>query len=260
MIHSITKALDILSLFSAQKPRLSLTEISHTLAIPKSTAHHILATLVSSGYIERVENDEYALGTRVIVLTQNARVNIEIRDRAAPLLRQLADLSKESTYLTIWENENVLYIYALKSPRRLLARTAVGERVPMYCTSVGKAILSCLRQDEVIEIMKRLKMTPFTENTLTTLDSLLADLALTRQRGYALDHAEHESNVFCIGAPIFSGDSKVVGACSVSGVDPEIVGARLGELSNQVVLTAQEISRRMGYVPQKFSYVLSLPE
>lgn len=259
MIHSITKALDILGLYSAQKPRLSLTEISQSLAIPKSTAHHILATLLSYGYIERVENDEYALGTRIITLTQNARVNIEIRDRAAPLLRQLADSSKESTYLTVRENGHVLYIYALESPRRLLARTAVGERVPMYCTSVGKAILSCLKQEEVEDIIARSELHPFTENTLTSLESLLEDLRLTQERGYALDHAEHESNVYCIGAPIFGGDTNVVGACSVSGIDPEIIGSRLEELSNQVVLAAQEISRRMGYVPQKFSHIIGLP-
>ena len=147
MIHSIAKALEILALFGATRPRLTLTEISLRMSIPKSTAHNILATLVSYGYIERAENEEYALGTTVVTLAQNARVNIEIRDRAAPLLRHLADITNESTYLTVREKEHVLYIYAVESPRRLLARTAVGERIPMYCTSVGKAILSGLEDD-----------------------------------------------------------------------------------------------------------------
>ena len=105
-----------------------------------------------------------------------------------------------------------------------------------------------------------MELKPITENTLTNLESLLRDLNLTRQRGYSLDHAEHESNVFCIGAPIYGGDSSVIGACSVSGVDPEIVGSRLSELSNQVVYTAQEISRRMGFVPQKLSQLFSFPD
>jgi DNA-binding IclR family transcriptional regulator len=259
VIHSIMKAIDILSLFSTNEPRLTLTEISQRLDLPKSTAHNILATLVAGGFIERAENEQYALGTSVIVLAQSARVNVEIRDRAAPLLRQLADLSNESTYLTVREQDHVLYIYAVESPRRLLARTAVGDRVPMYCTSVGKAILAYLDKSEVAEIVERTGLKPFTPNTLTELEKLLEDLSLTRQRGYALDRSEHELNVYCVGAPIFGSDGQVFGACSVSGIDPEILHSRLPELSNQVILTAQDISRRMGYVPTKLSQLMALP-
>ena len=251
MINSVLKAIRILNLFHASQTRLSLAEISRCSNIPKSTAHHLLTTLLSQGFIEKVEGDLYALGTAPLALTQKIRVNVEIRDPAAPLLRELADNTRESVYLTIKDGDYALYIYAVESPQRLLARTAVGDRVPLHCTSVGKAMLAFLTEEELEEIVGRVGLSTFTENTLDTIDMLIQDLARTRQRGYSLDKEEHELKTYCIGAPIFDRTGRVTAACSISGSSPTIVSDRLDDLSTHVVHTAQEISRRMGYVPTR---------
>jgi len=257
MVNSVLKAIDIISLFSPDEPRLALAEISRRLELPKSTAHNLLNTLLSRGFVEKVDNDHYALGAAIIALTQSVRVNVELRDRAAPLLRELADASRASVYLTAFDGLWGVYIYAIESPRRLLARTAVGDPVPFHCTSVGKAVLACLQDKQVKSMMKQTGLPAFTPATITTLDRLLKDLEETRSRGYALDIEEHETGTFCIGAPIFNERSTVIGACSISEVDPEIVRSRLPELSSRVMHTAQEVSRRMGYVPASPSRVMA---
>jgi DNA-binding IclR family transcriptional regulator len=258
MVKSVNKAIDILFLFTADRPRLSLSEISRSLGIPKSTAHNLLATLVSRGVVEQVENEAYALGKMLVVLSQAVNVNVEFRDRAAPLLRQMADRCHESVYLTVKDGDVALYIYAIESPRRLLARTAIGERVPLHCTSNGKAILAQLSSNEVSGISRRTNLPAYTKNTLTTLPDLLDDLEVTRNRGFSIDNQEHEINTYCIGAPIFNGQGHVVGGCSISGADPEIIRSRQLELANLVQYTAQEISRRMGYVLPTPSKIVEL--
>lgn len=245
-----------MDLFSASEARLSLAEISSRLDMPKSTAHNLLNTLLSEGYIEKVDGDLYALGTAPLILTQRIRVNVEIRDPAAPLLRKLADRARESVYLTVKDGDYALYIYAVESPQRLLARTAVGDRVSLHCTSVGKAILASLPETEVDAIVERVGLPAFTENTIDNLDDLRTDLAQTRERGYTVDTQEHEANTFCIGAPIFDRRGRVIASCSISGASQSIVTDRLADLSAEVVDTAQEISRRMGYVPTRASSML----
>ena len=257
MINSVLKAIKILNLFQASQTRLSLAEISRRSDIPKSTAHNLLTTLLSQGYIEKVEGDLYALGSAPLALTQKIRVNVEIRDPAAPLLRELADYSRESVYLTVKDGAYALYIYAVESPQRLLARTAVGDRVPLHCTAVGKAMLAFLTEQELEEIVDSVGLPTFTENTLDHLEALAEELARTRQRGYSLDREEHEVRTFCIGAPIFDRTGQVIAACSISGSSPAIVLDRLDDLSAQVVHTAQEISRRMGFVPTRVSSLRS---
>ena len=255
MINSVAKALDILALFHTGEPTLTLTEISRRLGMPKSTAHHLLMTMAHYGFIEQIDGGSYALGKRIIALTQNVLVNVELRDRAAPLLRALADSCNESVYLTVRDDQRVLYIYAIESPQRLLARTAVGDHAPMYCTSVGKAVLAYLPSDEIERMYADQTLHAYTPYTLTDLDALRQDLALTHTRGYAIDNQEHELHTYCIGAPVFDAYGRVVGACSISGIDQAIVGARLDALASGVVGTAQEISRRMGYVPARMSMV-----
>lgn len=249
MINSVLKAIKIMKLFSPAQTRLSLAQISQQLDMPKSTAHNLLNTLLSEGYIEKVDGDMYALGTAPLSLTQNIRVNVEFRDPAAPLLRKLADSTHESVYLTVKDGDHSLYIYAVESPRRLLARTAVGDRVPMHCTSVGKAVLSYLPQEEVRGIVGRVGLPRFTEATITDWDSLVQEMETTRNRGFSLDRSEVEPGIFCVGAPIFNARGRVFGSCSVSGTDPAIIQDRLPDLSQLVIYTAQQISRRMGFVP-----------
>lgn len=258
MINSVLKAIRILRQFSATEPTLTLAEISSRLGMPKSTTHNLLNTLLSQGFIEKVDKDSYALGTAIIPLTQNVRVNVDLRDRAAPLLRHLADECRESVYLTVHDVDRALYIYAVESSKRLLARTAVGDRAPLHCTSVGKAILAFLAEDEVADILSHAPLVPFTPNTITDADALYDELARTRERGYSIDCEEHERSTFCLGAPILDSRANVIGACSVSGADPDIVGERIGELSSHVMRTAEEISRRMGFVPTSMSHVNAL--
>jgi DNA-binding IclR family transcriptional regulator len=249
MIQSVLKAIDVMCVFSSNEPTLSLGEISKRLNMPKSTTHNLLNTLASRGFIEKMNDESYALGTAIISLAQSARVNAELRDRAAPLLRELADVVKESVYLTYLDGDDVLYIYAIETPNRLMARSAVGDRVPPHCTGVGKAILAAFPDSKVEEIVQRTGLPRFTDYTITDREALKHEMEQTRQRGYSIDNQGHESGIFCVGAVIRSGHGAPIGACSISGLDPEIIGKRAAALSADLLYTAQEISRHMGYVP-----------
>lgn len=245
----LSKAVRMLKLFSAQEPRLSLAEISARLDMPKSTAHAILRSLVAEGLIEKIGGEAYALGTAILALSQSVRVNVEIRDRAAPHVRALADLAGESVYLTLREGDRILYIYAVESSRRLVARTAVGDRMPMHCTGVGKAILGHLSEGEARDILERVGMPRATPNTITDIEVLMEELRAIRERGYSFDNSENEVGNYCVGAPIYGAQGEVIGGCSIAGTDPEIIGSRAPELASSLTSMCLDVSRNLGYVP-----------
>ncbi|MDQ7029760.1 MAG: IclR family transcriptional regulator C-terminal domain-containing protein [Ardenticatenia bacterium] len=139
--------------------------------------------------------------------------------------------------------------------RRLLARTAIGERVLLHCTAVGKAILAALAPEEVEGFIRRQGLVAFTEHTLTDPEALREELSRVRELGFAVDRGEHEVGTYCVGAAIYTATGRILGSCSVSGTDPDIIGVRLEELSARVMHVADEISRRMGYVPPRLSAV-----
>jgi IclR family transcriptional regulator, acetate operon repressor len=258
-INSVVNAVRILQLFGRDEPWLALGEISRQMGLGKSTTHNLLNTLVACKLVEKDNEGRYALGTQIIALTQGVRINIELRDLAAPLLRRLAETAKESVYLAVLDETHALYIYAIESSDRLRARTAVGDRAMLHCTSVGKAMLSALPAAQLEQIVTAVGLPAYTANTITNLDALRQELAVTAQRGYSIDCSEHEADYYCIGAPIFDRRGQGIAACSVSGTDPTIVGRRLDEIAAQVVHTAQEISRYMGFVPPRRSALAPLP-
>jgi DNA-binding IclR family transcriptional regulator len=163
-----------------------------------------------------------------------------------------------SVYLVAFDGVQGVYIYAIETPQRSLARTAVGDKLVFHCTSLGKAILACLPDKEVKCIIEKTGMPAFTKMTITDFDQLQNGLEEIRLRGYATDIEEHEEHTYCIGAPIFNERGCVIGACSISEIDPEIVSVRLPELSARVLHTAQEISRRMGYVSATPAHLYAL--
>jgi DNA-binding IclR family transcriptional regulator len=236
---------------------MGLADISARLGIPKSTTHAILRSLIAEGLIEKIDGDSYALGTGILALSQSVRVNVEIRDRAAPHVRALADRAGESVYLTFLEGDRILYIYAVESSRRLIARTAVGDRMLMHCTGVGKAILAHLPSEQAIGILERVGMPAITPKTVTDVATLAQELQAIRQRGYSFDDGENEVGLYCIGAPIFGSAGSVIGGCSISGTDPQIIGSRAPELSSLLMSACLDMSRNLGYVPPSLSQLHS---
>ncbi len=255
MNTSLLKALDILGSFSAERPRRSLTELSREMNIPKSTVHRLLRTLQSRGFIEQVKGEEYSLGSNIIALTQAVRVNVEVRDRAATVARSLAEASGESVYVAVAEATGVLYIYAVETSKRLRARTAVGDRAPFYCTSIGKACLAFMPDQERNALIAALNLIPATKHTITSAASLAADLEETIHRGYAKDCQEHEEGIFCLAAPFRDETGNVVGAISVSGSDREILGLREDVLATSLMEASEQISNRLGYVASRRSLI-----
>jgi len=93
--------------------------------------------------------------------------------------------------------------------------TEVGGRAHLHSTSVGKAILAQLSDDQVRDIIARAGMPHSTDRSLDTIDELLADLAVSRERGYAVDDGEHEVGVRCFAMAV--PNMPVLTAVSVSG-------------------------------------------
>lgn len=208
---------------------------------------------MAEGFVERCSGDDYALGTAVIALSQKVRVNVEVRDRAAPLVRALADSCEESVYLTVREGARVLYIYAVESSRRLIARTAIGDRGYLHSTGVGKAVLARLSEEEIHAVVAEVGLPRATERTMTTIEKVLAEARRTRERGYSFDDQENEVGNFCIGAAIFDSRGEPIGACSVAGTDPEILRRRAPALAASLTSTCFEISRLLGWVPDSIT-------
>jgi DNA-binding IclR family transcriptional regulator len=153
----------------------------------------------------------------------------------------------ESVNLAILDSDEVVYIEHIASHHSLRTFTQIGNRVPCYCTGVGKILLAYLPTEKVDAIVGK-KLHRYTNNTIADVDTLKKQLLTIKQTDLAVDNEENEIGVSCIAAPVkdFNGDA--IAAISVSGPSVRLSAQRLLDLGPLVKGCALKISREMGYM------------
>ena len=245
-VCSVRKALDLLAAFSLHDPEWSLSALARKLKLPKSTAHNLLRTLQSFDLVHQDRDRRaYRLGPRALELGLAFAQSSEVLSQARPILRQLAEVTRETVKLGVLSNDQVLIIAAVESTHQLHTRGDIGTRWPLHSTSLGKAILSALPRDEARQIVQRRGMPKFTGRTLSSWARLSGELESIRSMRYAVDLEENECGVRCVAAPMVDGLRGSVTAISVSGPRVRLEDDRLAQLAQQVVAAA----KRLGSYP-----------
>ena len=187
------------------------------------------------------------MGLKLFKLGNQATARIQLREVARPYLIQLMEETKETVHLAVLDENQVLYLEKVEGPHALRMPSRVGRRIPTYCTSLGKAMLSCLDKQQVKQLLRGPRLKAYTANTATNIDELLGDLEKTRRRGYAVDDEEIELGLRCVGAPIRDYSGHMVGAVSVAGPSARMNQEKLLFFGAQVMKMAASISRDLGY-------------
>lgn len=249
-VKSVVKTMRILECFTEQKPEWGVSEIARHLGLPKSTASTILDTLEFGMFVEKnVDTGRYRLGLRLFELGYVAQLRLELREVALRYLEDLEAKTQQIVYMTVPCQGEVLYLEAVYPSRRLINYSIVGRKGPMHCTGVGKAILAHLPPSEVDLIVRLRGLRRYTPSTITDLEELHRELAVIRERGYAIDDMEHDPTVKCVAVPIRNPNGEVVGSISVSGPPMQFTEAAIKEYAELLAVASSEISRRVSRIP-----------
>ncbi len=250
MVQSVERTIDILEALAIADDDLSLSQICEQLDLPLGTVHRLLGTLVVRGYAAQDQaTRHYGPGPRLLEMAARAGTSrrFQLDQIARPILQELTATTAETSNLLLLRGDEGVYSAQVPSPHMVRMFTEVGQRVPLYCTGAGKAILAGL-PPEVLE--RYLLITPlqrFTPQTLTTPDALRAAIMAARAQGFALDDEEREPNVCCVAAPIFDRTGACLGAVSISGPSSRLSRSRAEALGPVVRAAAERCSYALGY-------------
>lgn len=219
-VKSLARALKVLECFSIQQPELGVTEIAKKLGMQKSTICNILSTFQQCGYVvQNAQTNKYHLGTKILHLSYIVNHHLGLRDIFLPYLHQIAAETHEVCYFAILNNSEALYIEAAYPSSTQQTRNILGERAPLYCTGLGKAMLAFMPPEEAEQVICG-ELKSYTNFTLCDPQLLRNELEEIRQMGYAVDNMEHEFGVRCVAVPVFGASGDVTAAVSVSGPSP----------------------------------------
>lgn len=183
--------------------------------VSKSTVHHHLATLRDHGFVVE-EDGVYHVGLRTLEYGGHARRRQRLYQICKGQADDLAAELDETVQLVVEERGWGVYVYQAGDEVNS-SHTRTGTRTPLHATAAGKAILSALPAERVDDFVADRDLAAETENTITDVDVLKAELAEIRDQGYALDDEESFVGLRCVAKPVVTTDDEVLGAISVSG-------------------------------------------
>jgi IclR family acetate operon transcriptional repressor len=227
---------------------VSLRTMARELHLNAASAYRALNSLKELGYVRQDPQDSrYQLSLKIAWVSAQLLENVQLRQIAHPQLQRLTSVTNETTHLAILEGNEFVYIDKVDNTQAMRMRSRVGQRGQLYSTAAGKSILSFLPDTEKEKLVRGMKLTPFTKNTISELGEFRDELEHVHHLGYAVDDEENEVGIRCIGSPIFDHAGRVAGALSISGWTITMTRERIPQLAPELLRSCQEISRELGY-------------
>lgn len=249
-VHSVEKAIALLDCFWNEKKPLSLTELSRITGWPKSTVYNLLASMMDSSVVEQsLVDGKYRLGMHLFEYGCIISEYWNVVKLARPHLNALAARTGESAYLATLNGDKLLIVDSAEPNNVFRVASTIGTRLPIHCSSQGKAILSHMDIATVQRILKRAGMKSYTVRTIKSMDAFIEQLKTIRQAGIASEYEEYHNGMCSFAAPVFDHDG--VCRCAVGVVCFLHFGDQGNAIANETLETlkntAEAISTELGW-------------
>jgi IclR family KDG regulon transcriptional repressor len=247
-VQVLDRALAIIDALTDGRDDATLADLAERVKLHKSTVHRLVSILERHRIVERdAQTGRYRLGLRLFELGTIAVGRFNIRDRAHPYLERLLFEVDETVHLCGLDAGEVLYLDKIEPSRSVRMASRIGRRNPVHCTSVGKAMMAYLPDQEQDAILRKHGLRRLTAKTITTPAELKAELRTIRERGYALDNEENEEGVRCIGAAVLDHTGHPVAAISVSAPSFRLPLEKVPVVAESVCRASRAFSEELGY-------------
>lgn len=221
-LQSVARALDVLESFGPGRSQMTLSEIANAVGANKSAIQRTVQTLQSRNYLRRGEQKGYMLGSQVLDLTFEYLRNHPYVIRATPIMAELRRNVGERIDFSIFDYTTIIYAVRMQSKRETLNASLVGRRLQSFATTGGRACLSLLPEDLVLDILERGPRRKVTPQTITEIPELIDRIRAAREDRYAMAIGEYLTGEIVIGAAIRGPNGSPVGAIHIAGMQAQL--------------------------------------
>ncbi|MFG3438505.1 IclR family transcriptional regulator [Nonomuraea sp. NPDC047897] len=199
-VKSAARTVELLELLASRQNRPArLRELSDALGAPRSSVYALIRTLAEHGWVRTDPTGTlYSIGIRALLAGTTYLDTDPYLRIVQPHINDLSALLDETIHFGRLDRGDIVYLATKESSQYLRPFSRVGRRLPAFSTAMGKALLA-ERLGTSTEVPIPERLTPLTPKTIVDRDTLIADLRLTRERGYATDDEENYEGVACFG-------------------------------------------------------------
>ncbi len=214
-VQSLERGLAVIQAFSAASPRLTLSDVARATGLTRAASRRFLLTLQHLGFVDSDER-EFFLTPRILRLGYTYLSSTPFWSLAQTHVEELVDRVHESSSISVRDRDEIVYVARVPTKRIMTISLAVGTRLPMYPTSMGRVLLAGQSDDEIDAYLARAELRPLTGRTVTDPAALRAMVMDVREQGWALVDQELEDGVRSVAAPLCDASGHVLGAVNVS--------------------------------------------
>lgn len=247
-VQALDRALVLLRALAAME-RATLSDLAAETGIPTATAHRLLATLQAQDFaaLDR-DSQHWTVGIEAFRVGAAFLKQTSLTEVGRPVMRRLMERTGETANLAIRDRFEVVFVGQIETLNPIRAFFAPGTRTAMHCSGTGKAILAALPPSVLARWLTQADLVRHTRATLATEAALMADLQVTRARGWSFDREERYDGMSCIGAAIFDGAGEARAGVSISGPSSRFTEDRATAFGTAVAEAAAEITMLQGGV------------
>jgi IclR family pca regulon transcriptional regulator len=241
-VASLEKGLLVIEAFDASRPRLTLSDVAKLTGITRAAARRYLLTLTRLGYAD-FDGRYFSLSPRILRLGYAYLASASLSTRVQPFLEQISEATGESSSAAILDGDDIVYIARSATRRIMSIGLGVGSRLPVYCTSLGRAILAYQSEDTIDAYLRRVRLEARTPKTVTDRTELLNVLQATRDQGFALVNEELEFGLRSIAVPVIQKNGQVTIALNLSAQAGRVSADEMRERFLPSLMAASESLR-----------------
>lgn len=217
-IGALAKGLAVLEAFADHPGPMSLQALATQTGLDKSTVQRMAFTLLHTGYLRKgIDGRGFCLGPKVLDRSFDFLRSWPLIERAMPVLIDVRQHANERVDLSIFDDLSISYAIRRQSKRQTFFATLIGRRIPTYCSSGGRAIMSKLTDAEVDSILERSDLVALTNYTLTDPDLIREQVEKARQDGYSVVHNESFVGEVAVACAILDHRARPVAAVHIAG-------------------------------------------
>ncbi|TKC92385.1 IclR family transcriptional regulator [Trinickia terrae] len=215
-VQSFARGLAVIRTFNAGRPEQTLTDVAAAAGLTRAGARRILLTLQTLGYVE-AEGRLFRLTPKILDLGFAYLTSMPFWNLAEPIMEELSAQVHESCSAAVLDRTEIVYVLRVPTHKIMTINLSIGSRLPAYCTSMGRMLLSALSDEELDAALDASPIKQYTPRTITDKDELKKTIAQVRRQGWSVVDQELEAGLISLSAPIRNRQGRVIAALNISG-------------------------------------------
>lgn len=247
-VASLAKGLRVLEELAAAGTSSRLPDLVRRAELDRATVHRILRTFMDIGYVERSGRGEYVVSYRAYLMGARLTSAHNLIQVARPRLFALKEKIGETSNLAILDNTEIVYLIRAEVGRTLSLTLDIGTRLPAFSSSLGRAMLAYMPDDQALGVLTRSDRRAYTPYTKTTIADLSEALKVVRARGLAVSNQEFEMGLVSMACPIFGPYGLPVAAINIALLAARMSATQMTKRFKEPLQdTCNGISRELGW-------------